>query len=68
MKLYTSKVQQKHKAFVVSGFMLFTQPSFMLIPCFWMCKKYETKTRKRYNQKHETFVVSGLVLLTQQKD
>jgi hypothetical protein len=45
--------QQKHGTFVVSGFMLFTQPSFMLFPCFSLCKKYETLqfTRKRQSMK-----------------
>jgi hypothetical protein len=68
MKLYTPKVQQKHKIFVVSGSMLFTQPSFMLFPCFSLCKKYETLYTQNVQKKLETFVVSGLVLFTQQKD
>jgi hypothetical protein len=40
--LNSLKVQQKHNIFVVSGFILFTQPSFKLFPCFLLHKKYET--------------------------
>jgi hypothetical protein len=67
MKLYSLKVQQKHKTFVVSGFMLFTQPSLMIFLVFRRGKSMKLYTQK-VQQKHETFVVSGLVLFTQQKD
>jgi hypothetical protein len=67
MKLYSLKIQQKHKTFVVSGFMLFTQPNFMLFRVFRYAKSMKLYTQK-VQQEHETFVVSGLVLFTQQKD
>jgi hypothetical protein len=59
--------QQEYETFVVYGFILFTQPNFMVSRYFRSVKRmkhYKQKAQK----KHEIFILSGVEIFIQQKN